>query len=102
MLCNLGCQIIHVTKNIKNDFLLLCSFYSDLLYNLLGYFILQLQYFKIQKELVITYSRRRDSCQGLFKKLNILSLPSQYIFSLLLFLTKDMDLFKTNFSCHNI
>jgi hypothetical protein len=35
-------------------------------------------------------------------KLNILPLPSQYIFSLLLFVLKNRDLYKSNFEIHSI
>ena len=46
--------------------------------------------FKIQKRIIriIMNSGNKDSCQDLFKKLNILSLQSQYIFSLLMFVVK--------------
>ena len=47
--------------------------------------------FKIQKRLIriITNSRMRDSCRKLFKKLEILPLYSQYIFSLSIFVIKN-------------
>jgi len=47
--------------------------------------------FKIQKRIfgVIMNARNRDSCLQLFKKLKILPLKSQYIFSLLLFIAKN-------------
>jgi hypothetical protein len=47
--------------------------------------------FKIQKRIIriITNSGNQDSCQDLFKKLNIISLQSQYIFSLLIFIVKN-------------
>jgi hypothetical protein len=43
--------------------------------------------FKIQKRMIriITNTARCDSCRQLYKQLKILSLPSQYIFSLLIF-----------------
>jgi len=53
--------------------------------------------FKIQKRIVriITNSGNKDYCRDLFKKLQILSLQSQYIFSLLLFVVKTKDFFKS-------
>ena len=47
--------------------------------------------FKIQKRIirVITNSGRHDSCRDFYKKLQILPLPSQYIFSLLVFVNKN-------------
>jgi hypothetical protein len=44
----------------------------------------------------------RVSCRELFKKLNILPLHSQYILSLLLFVVKHIDEFKSNFEVHSI
>lgn len=41
-------------------------------------------------------------CRELFKKLNILLLQSQYIFSLLLFVVKNRDLFRSNTKVRNI
>ena len=54
--------------------------------------------FKIQKRVIriITNSRPRDSCRELLKKLEILSLYSQYIFSLSIFVIKNKHLFYTN------
>jgi len=60
--------------------------------------------FKIQKRTirVITNCGIRDSCQGWFKKLQILPLYSQYIYSLLMFVVKNRDLFKLNSDIHKI
>jgi len=46
--------------------------------------------FKIQKRVIrnITSSRTRDSCRKLFKKLEILPLYSQYIYSISIFVIK--------------
>jgi len=43
----------------------------------------------------------RDSLRELFKKLGILPLQSQYIFSLLMIVVKNMDCFKTNSDIHS-
>ena len=60
--------------------------------------------FKIQKRIirVITKSRSRDYCPELFKKLNILPLQAQCMFSLLLFVIKNRELYKSSFEIHNI
>jgi hypothetical protein len=60
--------------------------------------------FKIQKRVIriITNSRARDSCRKLFKKLEVLPLHSQYIFSLLIFVTKNKHLFTTNYQIHSV
>jgi hypothetical protein len=43
-----------------------------------------------------------DSCHQLFKNLKILPLKSQYIFSLLLFVAKNIDLYESNSEIHYI
>ena len=47
-------------------------------------------------------ARNRDSCHQLFKKLKIPPLKSQFIFSLLLFVAKNKDLYESNSEIHNI
>ena len=44
----------------------------------------------------------RESCRQLFKKLNILPLHSQYTLSLLLFVVKNIHMFKLNSMVHFI
>jgi len=60
--------------------------------------------FKIQKRIIriITNSGSRDTCRQLFKHLQKLSLPSQYIFSLLVFVIKNRDFFQSNSEIHNL
>jgi len=59
---------------------------------------------KIQKRIIriITNSGSCDSCCQLFKQLQILSLPFQYIFSLLVFVTKNRGLFLSNSEIHDL
>jgi len=47
-------------------------------------------------------ARNRESCHQLFKNLKILHLKSQYIFSLLLFVAKNRNLYESNSEIHNI
>ena len=47
-------------------------------------------------------ARNRDYCCQLFKNLKILPLKSQYTFSLLLFVTKNRDLYELNSEIRNI
>jgi hypothetical protein len=58
--------------------------------------------FRIKKRIIriITNSGSRVSCRNLFKKLSILPFQSQYIFSLLMFVVKNKDLFKMNSNVH--
>jgi len=60
--------------------------------------------FKIQKRTirVIVNSSIRTSCRELFKELQILTLHSQYIYSLLMFVINNRYLFKRNFDVHNL
>ena len=44
----------------------------------------------------------RESCRVLFKELKILTLSSQYIFYLLLFVVNNRDYFVSNSVYHNI
>jgi hypothetical protein len=59
--------------------------------------------FTIQKRVIriITNSSNKDSCQDLFKKLNILPLQSQYLLTLLMFVVKNKELFKMTSGVHN-
>jgi hypothetical protein len=47
-------------------------------------------------------ARNRDSCRYSLKNLKILPLKSQYISSLLLFVAKHRDLYKSSSEIHNI
>jgi hypothetical protein len=58
---------------------------------------------KLQKKIIkMTNLGPRDSCWNIFKELKILPLQSQYIFSLLLFIVKNKEVFKTNFEIYSI
>jgi hypothetical protein len=52
--------------------------------------------------LVIIEQGNRTSCRNLFKGQKMLPLKSQYIFSNLLFVIKNINLFTTNYDSHNI
>ena len=60
--------------------------------------------FKLQKRIIRTIINigRRDSCRKLFSHLQILTLTSQYIFSLLVFVVKNRKLFTTNAEIHKL
>ena len=60
--------------------------------------------FKIQKRIIriIMNSSRNVSCRQLFKDLNILQIQFQYIYSILLFVTKNKDHFLSNSQVHKI
>jgi hypothetical protein len=60
--------------------------------------------FRIQKRIIriLNNKSKHDSCRHLFKQLQILTLPSQYIYSLLIFVVKNRDLFSFNLEIHNL
>jgi hypothetical protein len=51
---------------------------------------------------IIVGAHPRTSCRRLFKKLDILTFPSQYIYSLMSFFIVNQEKFQTNLSVHNI
>jgi hypothetical protein len=60
--------------------------------------------FRIQKRIirVIMNARTRDPCRGLFKNLKILTMYSQYIYSIILFVVNNKDLYKSNHEIHSL
>jgi hypothetical protein len=62
------------------------------------------KFFNLQRKAIriITHSRTRDSYRELFKRLEILPLYSQYIFSLSIFIVKNKHLFITNNQIHSV
>jgi hypothetical protein len=60
--------------------------------------------FKMQKRVIriIMGYGYRESCRVLIKELKILTLSSQYIFSLILFVVNNRDYFVSNSVYHNI
>jgi hypothetical protein len=70
----------------------------------LGVIIISESIFKIKKRIirVITSSDRYDPCRELLKKLQILPLQSQYIFSLIVFVIKNKSYFTANSDIHDI
>jgi hypothetical protein len=60
--------------------------------------------FEIQKRIirVITSFGRYDSCRAFYKKSQILPLPSQYVFSLLVFVNKNRSCFISSSEIHDI
>jgi hypothetical protein len=67
-------------------------------------YIVNTYIFKIKKRTirVITDSEMRESCNELFKELQILPFYFQYIFSLLMFVVKNRELFTLHSDIHHI
>ena len=59
--------------------------------------------FRIQKRIIriITNRSKRDSCRQLYKQLQILTFPGQYIFSLLMFVIKYREFFPSHSDVHD-
>jgi hypothetical protein len=106
---NKACYAIRAVKSCKSlD--VLRTIYFSCVHSVISYGIifwgnshLSTKIFKIQKRIIriITNIGRRDSCRQLFTQLQILPLPSQYIFSLLVFVN-NRELFLTNSEIHGI
>jgi hypothetical protein len=47
-------------------------------------------------------AKPKDSCKEMFSKLGILTLYSQYVFSILMFVVKHKDLFTINMELHKM
>jgi hypothetical protein len=81
-------------------------FYSIMSYGVIfwGNSCISNDIFKIQKEIIriLDNKTKRDSCRHLFKELQLLTLPSQYIFSLLIFVVNNRDLLSLNSEIHNL
>jgi hypothetical protein len=60
--------------------------------------------FKIQKRVIriIANKFNQDSCRQLFNQYQILTLPAQYIFSLVMFVVKFKDFFQSNSEIHDL
>ena len=60
--------------------------------------------FTLQKRIIriMVGAHPRTSCRRLFKKFEILTVPSQYIHSLMSFFIGNQEKFQTNSSVHNI
>jgi hypothetical protein len=58
----------------------------------------------LQKKIVrlIAGVKPRNSCRSLFKRLEILALPCEYIFSLMNFLINNQEHFQTNSAIHSV
>ena len=63
-----------------------------------------IQVFRMQKKAIgiIMGSGNRESCRNLFKELNILPLMSQYILSLLTFVSNNREQYFANSEIHNM
>jgi len=105
LLCHTGSQIFCVSLDVLRT-IYFSYVHSVILYGIIFWGIshFSTNIFKIQKRIIriIANIGRRDSCRQSFKQLQILPLPSQYIFSLLVFVNKNRELFLSNFEIHDM
>ena len=107
---NKACYTIRAIKPFVSlkSLISVCSsyFHSLMMYGIIfwGNSPISREIFKIRKRAIriITNKSRRDSCKHLFKQLQILTLPSQYIFSVLVFVTENGNLFVQNKDIHSL
>ena len=106
---NKACYVITTLTFLRSPEILRMVYFSYF-HSIMSYGIIfwgnshhSINIFKIQKRIIriITNSNRFDTCP-LFKQLRILSLPSQYIFSILLIVIKNIKLFQLNSQVYNI
>jgi len=107
---NKACYVIRTLTFLRSPEILRMIYFSHF-HSIMSYGIIfwgnshySVNIFKIQKRIIriITNSNRYDTCRPLFKHLRILPLPSQYIFSILLFVITNKKLFQLNSQVHNI
>ena len=102
MLCYQGNKAIYVLGCNENDLLFLCK--SVMPYGIIfwGNSHISGSIFKVQKRIIriITKAGKRNSCRQLYKQLQILPLPSLYIFSILVF-ANNRSLFLSNSEIHD-
>jgi hypothetical protein len=96
----LCCEVSQTICNNKYDDLYYSYFHSVMTYSLLfwGNSPDSIKIFRLQKRIIriMMGCRSTDSCRKLFFNLETLPLPSQYIFSLLLFKIRNKNQFLVN------
>ena len=105
---NKDCYAIRTIKALVSTKALI-SIYFAYFHSLLMYAIIfwgnspfSKEIFKIQKRAIriIANKVQRDSCRYLLNQFNILTLPAQYIFSVLIFVIENRDSFVVNNTVH--
>jgi hypothetical protein len=107
---NWACFAVRMVKSVMSEKVLRIIYFSYVHYIITcgiifwGNLSYSMKIFTIQRKItrIITNSRNRNSCRELFKKLKILSLCSQYTFSLLLYIMHNKQLFMTDLEIHKV
>jgi hypothetical protein len=105
-----ACYAIRIMKPYMSQNILRMIYFSYLHY-VMNYGLLfwgnssySTEIFRLRKCVIriIFGCKSRDSCRQLFKKIQILPHPSQYILTLLLFVVQNRNQFKANLEVHDI
>jgi hypothetical protein len=84
--------------------------YSSYAHSIISYGIIlwgastnNIKIFRLQKNIlrIMTKSNKAESCRELFKEMEILPFYSQYMFSLLMYVIKNKQLFTKNWKIHS-
>jgi hypothetical protein len=102
MLCIEKYKTYSIKRHPNSNLLCSYSLYNKLWYNFWGSSYYANKVFILQKKIIgiITNIRPRDSCRKAFKNMEIMTLYSQYIYSLVLYTINDKHLFDTNNKIH--
>jgi hypothetical protein len=104
-----ACSVIRTMSSYSNISTLKMIYFANF-HSLLEYSIVfwgnstgSEKVFRLQKRIIrlMTGSNARTSCRPLFPKLGIMTLSSQYIFSLMRFLSHNLELYTFNSAIHN-
>ena len=106
---SLGCMICFLRPVLSLN--VIKQIYFSYVHSVLSYSIIFLgnasssrTVFIAQKRIVriIMHARTTESCRTIFHRLGILTLYCQYIFSTIMFVVKNREIFTSNASIHNI
>ena len=104
--CYMVRRMCHICNNDTLRSIYFAYFHSVVSYGMIfwGNFSRSRKIFTLQQKIIriMMGAPPRTSCRKLFKKLEILTVPSQYIYSLISFLIVNLDKFLTNSSVHSI
>jgi len=102
MLCTEEHKTYSTNRHAKSNLFRTYTLYYKLWYNFLGRSSSANKVFIFHKKIIriITNIRPRDSCKEVFKSMEIMTLYSQYIYSLVLYTINNKHLFDANNEIH--
>jgi hypothetical protein len=104
--CYSSRSVSHVSNTVTLKAIHFACFHSIMKYGIIfwGNSSSSKNVFTLQKKVIRTIAgvEPRHSCTNLFKRLEILPLPCEYIFSLMNFIVNNQELFQTNSAVHSV